>query len=72
MAHPSSPTRHLVERKSPSKKVSAPTAHCPANGLGDSEFAGATHIGASYADIINKFTTVLSDLTWPKSSIPHL
>ena len=56
MAHPSSPTRHLVERKSPSK-IFAPTARCPAIGLGNSEFAGATHIGASYADIIKKITT---------------
>ena len=74
MAHPSSPTRHLVERKSPPKKYFAPTARCPAIGLGDSEFAGATHIGASYADIIKKLPlrNFLCDLPWPKLSILYL
>ena len=74
MTHPSSPTRHLVERKSPLKNIFAPKAHCPAIGLGDSEFAGATHIGASYADIINKLPLrkFLYDLTWPKSSTLYL
>ena len=64
MAHPSSPTRHLVVRKRPSKFF-APTARCPAIGLGDSESAGPSHIGASYVDIINKFPVrkFLSDLT---------
>ena len=73
MAHPASPTRHLVERKSPSKNF-APTARRPAIGLGDSESAGASHIGASYADIINKLPLrkFLSDLTWPKSSMLYL
>ena len=74
MAHPSSPTRHLVERKSLQKEFLRPKAHCPAIGLGDSEFAETTHIGASYADIINKLPLIkfLYDLTSPKSSIIFL
>ena len=68
MAHPSSPTRHLVERKA-LQKIFAPTARRPAIGLSDTESAGASHIGASYADVINKFPLrkFLSDLRWPKS-----
>ena len=47
MAHPSSPTRHLVDQNTVQKKF-APKAHCTAIGLGDSKFAETIHIVASH------------------------